>query len=539
MIGLMQDRPMLVSDILEHARRWHADIECVTLLGNGLEHRQTYRQTAERASQLAHALTAFGVGVGTSVGILAMNNHQHLELWYAASGIGAVAHSINPRLSAEQVSYVISDADDQLLFVDPMFLPLVKAIRSECPNLKEVIVLESALADTDGSAPEERNYEALLLGHPIDYNWPMLDERTANAICHTSGTTGVPKGVRYSHRSNILHAMATAHKDVLCLGATDTVLPMVPFFHANGWGVPYACLAYGAGLMMCGAQMDGESLSHLIDKEQVTIALGVPTICQSLLEYVRQSGAGLASLERIAIAGSAAPASMIIEFAKYGVDVVHAWGMTETSPVATANVDTGITKRLPAADRVKNKQKQGRPVFGVDIKITDDLGQELAHDGTKTGRLFVRGHWVLNQYHGQKAPAVDAEGWFDTGDIASIDQNGFMQITDRAKDLIKSGGEWISSVDLENTAMGHTDVVGAAAIGVPHPKWGERPILLVILREGSETGPDDLETYLSSRVSKVWMPDQILIVDALPLGATGKVQKASLRLQYADLYRSI
>lgn len=530
MIGLMQDRPMLVSDILEHARRWHGDAECVSLLGQGKEQRQTYNRTAQRSSQLAHALTAMDIRAGHSIGILAMNNHRHLELWYAVSGIGAIAHSINPRLSAEQVSYVINDAEDRLLFVDPMFLPLAHAIRANCPHLVEIIVMDGEQSETT------RNYESLLVGQPTEYPWPLLDEHSANAICHTSGTTGVPKGVRYSHRSNILHAMATSHKDVLCLGATDIVLPMVPFFHANGWGVPYACLAYGAGLMMCGAQMDGESLHRLITKEEVTIALGVPTICKSLLEYVRQAGTGLDSLERIAIAGSAAPAAMIDEFAEYGVQVVHAWGMTETSPVATANVDTGQTKRLSEPLRKTNKLKQGRPVFGVDIKIADDDGQDLPHDGAVTGRLFVKGHWVLSRYHGHTIDAVDDDGWFDTGDIASIDQNGFMQITDRAKDLIKSGGEWISSVDLENTVMGQADVLLAAAIGVPHPKWGERPVLLVVLREGAATTPDDLLTYLSSRVSKVWMPDQVLIVEALPLGATGKVQKAALREQYDDLY---
>lgn len=529
MLGLMQDRPMLVSGILEHASKWHGMRECVSLGSTGEPHRQTYRETANRASRLAHALVEMGIGAGDAVGIIGMNSHRHLELWYALSGIGAIAHSINPRLSPDQIGFVIGDAADRLLFVDPMFVPLADQV---CRDRSLTLPIIS-LAD-EGQSPEAvaQAYEALLAGRPDKFNWPLFDERTANAICHTSGTTGNPKGVRYSHRSNVLHAIAASHKDVLNLGATDVVLPMVPFFHANGWGMPYACLAYGASLIMPGAHLEGESLYRLMDQERVTIALGVPTICQSLLEYLRETGKRMPWLERIAIAGSAASQDMIEAFAEHRVEVVHAWGMTETSPVATANAETASTGSPPQAARLANKQKQGRPVFGIDITIRDDNGADLPHDGKAFGRLHVRGHWVLQRYHSIDTEAVDSDGWLDTGDVATIDPDGFMQITDRAKDLIKSGGEWISSVDLENAALSHPYVVGAAAIGVPHPKWDERPLLLIVPRDGIQVQANEMRQFLAKSVSKIWLPDDVIVVEELPLGATGKVQKAALRQQY-------
>ena len=536
MLGLMQDQPLLISGILEHARKWSPRQEVISLAMEGGVHRQSFLQTAERSSQLARALTDRGIKPGDRVGIIGLNTNRHLELWYGISGMGAIAHSINPRLSPDQIKYVIEDAGDSLLFVDLPFLKLVEALKDNLPTIASYVVMTDEAHMPDGLAFEAISYEALIKDHPTRFDWPKFDENTANAICHTSGTTGAPKGVRYSHRSNVLHALAASARDVLGIGATDTVLPMVPMFHANGWGMPYACLAYGAGLVLPGGRLDGASLYDVMQAEDVTLSLGVPTICRALLDEIDKRGTPPSALRKMAIAGSAAPPEMIRRFADYGIRVIHAWGMTETSPIGTAWAVTHETAQLPETEQTALKSLQGRPVFGVDIRIVDTDGNALPHDGETSGALQVRGGWVVQRYHNGARDAVDADGWFDTGDVASIDDHGFMRLTDRAKDLIKSGGEWISSVDLESAAESHPDIAIAAAIGVPHPKWDERPLLLVVAADQARPDTDDVKAFLAKRLTRMSVPDDMVVVDALPVGATGKIQKAKLRDQYAGHY---
>ncbi|ACT60152.1 long-chain-fatty-acid--CoA ligase [Hirschia baltica] len=537
MIGLMQNQPLLISTILEHAHRWHGTQRVVGYTTEGDLSEVIFAQIAKRAASLANSVLSHGMKLGSSAGIIAMNNHRHLELWYGLSGVGAIAHSINPRLTPEQVAYVINDAGDEMLFIDTPFIPLVAAILQHTPKVKRVVILTDDSKMTESIPFPAVSYESYIAGHSDTIEWPMFDEQSANAICHTSGTTGRPKGVRYSHRSNVLHALAVSAKDVLGVGALDCVLPMVPMFHANGWGMPYGCLAHGAALVFPGFKMDGPSLLDLVLEQGVTVALGVPTICSVLLEEASKRGSGLGKLEKVAIAGSAAPPKMIEEFAGYGVEVIHAWGMTETSPIGTANADTPQTAFLPKEDKAKIRALQGRPVFGVDLKIVDESGHELPRDGVSVGRLFVRGAWVIQRYHGQDSDCVDAEGWFDTGDIASISEEGFLFLTDRAKDLIKSGGEWISSVELENIASSHPQIAAVAAIGIAHPQWDERPLLIVVpsqpetpLRKG------DVINFIASKVARISVPDDVIFVKELPLGATGKVQKTKLRSQYKGYF---
>lgn len=534
MQGLMQDQPLLVSKILEHAGKWHGSQEVVGHAVEGGLHRQTYEATAKRAAQLAHALCALGAGLGTLVGIIGWNTNRHLEAWYAIGGIGAVAHDINPRLSHAQLAYIINHAGDKLLFVDVTFVGLVEALLPQCPCVQHVIIMSGA-EHSPTKLASHLLYEDLIEGQPRTFDWALLDENTANALCYTSGTTGDPKGVLYSHRSNVLHALAVSAKDAANIGARDVILPAAPMFHANGWGMPYAALAHGAKLVFTGRQIDGPTIHQLIMTEGVTLALGVPTIALALLEEANKRGEDWPGLERFIIAGSAAPLSMIEAFDRRGVEVVHCWGMTETSPIGTASAPTARSAKQDAASRIAARTKQGRPVFGVDLKITAASGAAIPHDGRSIGALKVRGPWVLSHYFGRKDPALDKEGWFDTGDIACIDLDGFMQITDRAKDLIKSGGEWISSVDLENILCSHNDISQAAVVGVPHPKWDERPIAVVVTKPGTSVSREDVLTFLEDKVAKLWMPDDVVSVDALPLGATGKVQKAELRAHYAAL----
>ncbi|MEO0412851.1 MAG: long-chain fatty acid--CoA ligase [Pseudomonadota bacterium] len=537
MLSLMQDAPLLVSGILDHARRWHGNQEVVGHALEGGLHRQSYRATAARSCQLAHALTDLGAQIGTRIGIIAWNTHRHLELWYGVSGIGAVAHDINPRLSSQQLAYIIGHAHDEFLFVDITFAPLVAALRPQCPSVKHVVVMTDA-AHQPEDLPGALIYEDLIAGQPETYDWPQLDERSANALCYTSGTTGNPKGVLYSHRSNVLHALGVSAKDGGNIGARDVILPAAPMFHANGWGIPYAALAHGAKLVFTGRHIDGPTLHSLIMEEGVTLALGVPTIALALLEEAERKGDVWPGLERFIIAGSAAPLSMIEAFDKRGVEVVHCWGMTETSPIGTSSAETARSAQGSHAERIAARVKQGRPVFGVDLKITASDGTVLPHDGQSIGALKVRGPWVLKQYFGAEGPAVDTDGWFDTGDIACIDEDGFMQITDRAKDLIKSGGEWISSVDLENMVCGYDKISQAAVIGVPHPKWDERPVVIAVANPETQVSQEEVLDFLKDKVAKLWLPDTVIFTDALPLGATGKVQKSDLRAQYADLLQS-
>ncbi|RMF19691.1 MAG: long-chain-fatty-acid--CoA ligase [Gammaproteobacteria bacterium] len=535
MNGLMMQHPLQIADILCHAERWHADSEIVSRNPEGGIHRYTYRDAARRARQAANVLTALGVSPQDRVATLAWNTHRHYELYYAVSGSGAILHTINPRLFPEQIVYILNHAEDRVLFIDAQFLPLIEAVCEQLKFLEHIVVLapEAAMPDTPLGV---QSYEALLADAPDTYDWPALDEDSAASLCYTSGTTGHPKGVLYSHRSTVLHAWACTGRDVLNVGNDRTLLPVVPMFHVNAWGVPYSATMAGAKLVLPGAGMDGASLYELIEGEQVDMLLGVPTVWLGLLQYCEKENLKLNPVRDVVIGGSAAPLSMIRDFdEKHDAFVIHAWGMTELSPVGTVNNNSRLMQQLPRAERYALQTKQGRPVFGVEMKIVDDQGQELPHDGKAWGRLLVRGPWIARGYYKHEDCSAWENGWFDTGDVATIDPHGLMQIVDRSKDVIKSGGEWISSIDLENCAMGHPAVAECAVIGVPHPKWDERPVLLVVLKEGQTATDTDLLDYLSGHVAKWQLPDKVLFVNELPHTPTGKLLKRALREAYQNL----
>ncbi|MGI9436265.1 MAG: long-chain fatty acid--CoA ligase, partial [Geminicoccaceae bacterium] len=472
------------------------------------------------------------------VATLAWNDHRHLEIYYGVSGIGAVCHTINPRLFPEQIIYIVNHAADRLLFTDPLFLPLVQKLLPAMPSLEHIVVLTS-----DETMPADLDdaylcYESVLREQLVDLIWPDLDETTASGLCYTSGTTGNPKGVLYHHRSTVLHSLAIAQPNTLGISADDAMLPVVPMFHVNAWGTPYACPMAGAKLVMPGPKLDGASLYRLFEQEQVTLSAGVPTIWAGLLDHCAKEGLTLSGLKSVVIGGSAAPLSMIERFENdHGVEVLHGWGMTEMSPVGSVTKIGRSHAHLALAERQKLKVKQGRPLWGVDVKIVDDDGIPLPHDGKASGLLLVRGPWITSGYfNDQEASrdAFDAAGWFATGDIATIDGDGLLLITDRAKDVIKSGGEWISSIELENIAVGHPDIAEAAVIGVHHPKWDERPLLIVVKREGSTVEPSAILDFLRDKVAKWWLPDAVVFVRELPHTATGKIQKTTLRDQFMD-----
>ncbi|MFT4783512.1 MAG: acyl-CoA synthetase (AMP-forming)/AMP-acid ligase II [Paracoccaceae bacterium] len=535
MNGMMMQTPLKIVDILAFAAQTHKDAEVVSVRCEGDIHRQSYPETFQRAAQLAHALVAHGISQGDRVATLAWNGHRHLELYYAISGIGAVCHTINPRLSAEQMLYIISHAGDRLLFVDLTFVPLIAALADRLPaDLRFVIMTDRPHMPQTGFA--SLCYEEMLAGQAEQYDWPDLPENSAAALCYTSGTTGNPKGVLFSHRSTVLHAMMViiALPDALRPGRK--ILPVVPLFHVNAWGLPYAAPLAGAGLVFPGSALDGESLFDLMNDEQVYSAWGVPTVWTGLLAQIKAEGRLPAGFGDVVIGGSAASPSMIATFEAAGVNVCHAWGMTEMSPVGTqGNLPAGMAGLSPE-ERLRLKSKQGRALFGVDLKIVDEAGRRLPHDGAATGALFVRGNSVASGYFENpeaSAAACDAEGWFSTGDIASIDPDGFMSISDRAKDLIKSGGEWISSIDLENIVMAHKDVAGCAVIAVPHPKWEERPLLVVALEPGCLPDAAGLMAMFGQEFANWQLPDDVVFVEALPLTATGKVSKLELRARLA------
>ncbi|MEQ1566195.1 MAG: long-chain-fatty-acid--CoA ligase [Myxococcota bacterium] len=520
MFGQMMDQPLLISSILEFAIKFHGGVEVVTRTVEGPIVRSTWREVGRRATRLAHALTALGIGPGDRVATLAWNTQRHLELYFAVSGIGAVLHTINPRLSPEQLAYVVDDAQDALVFYDTTFAPLARLVEGR-PSVRRTIALNEA------------EYEALLEGHPDTITWPALDERAASSLCYTSGTAGHPKGVVYSHRSTVLHSYAVAMVDALAISGGDVTLPVVPMFHVNAWGVPYAAAMVGSKLVLPGPGLDGASLHALIESERVTALLGVPTVWMNLLAHVRSVGGALGSVERVVVGGSAASPALIAAFEGYGARVVHAWGMTEMSPLGTANRLLPKHAALDSDAQMAIKAKQGRPLFGVDLRIVDDAGAALPHDGATSGHLEVRGPWVASGYFNQPQSDAHHDGWFATGDIATIDADGYMTITDRSKDVIKSGGEWISSIELENTAMGCPGVAAAAAVGLPHPKWVERPLLVVVRAPGAEVDAAQVGAHLAARLPKWWLPDAVEFVDALPLGATGKVLKRALRERFA------
>ncbi|HQX90743.1 MAG TPA: long-chain-fatty-acid--CoA ligase [Moraxellaceae bacterium] len=534
MLGQMMDRPLLISSLLEFAVVNHPQAEIVTRRVEGDIHRCTWREVADRSACIANALTHLGVKTGDRIGSLAWNTYRHLELYFGVSGMGAVLHTINPRLFPEQVVWIANHAEDRFLFVDLTFLPLVDAVRSQLTTLEKVIVMADKTAMPAGR-DDLVCYEDLIDSASNSFDWPALDERTAAAMCYTSGTTGHPKGVVYTHRSTVLHAMGSLHSGALSIGRDTVILPVVPMFHVNAWGTPYSAAMSGAKIVFPGAGMDGKNLHELIESEQATLLLGVPTVWLGLLNYLDSINAKMHSVNHVVVGGSAAPLAMVRAFdEKHDAFLIHAWGMTEMSPLGTVNSPTTELMALPKEDRYKRQLKQGRPIYGVDLKIIDDDGNELPRDGKAYGRLLVRGPWITSGYYKSEDRSAFVDGWFDTGDVATLDSLNTMQIVDRRKDVIKSGGEWISSIDLENIAVGHQAVKEACVIGVPHPKWDERPILLVVLKDGASATKEDIITYVSQHIAKFWTPDDVIFVPDLPHTATGKLHKVPLREKFAN-----
>ena len=536
MLGLMQDWPLLISKILDHAERHHGRREVVTMTVEGPIHRYTYADMAVRARKLAQALHRLGIGVGDRVGSIAWNTYRHVELWFATSGSGAVMHTVNPRLFPEQIAYIVNHAEDRVLFVDLTFVPLVEKMIDHFQGVDAFVIMTDEAHMPQTSLTNALCYETLLAAEDGAYSWPRLDENTAAGLCYTSGTTGNPKGVLYSHRSTVLHCFATLCTDTLAIRATDATLPIVPMFHANAWGVPYAAAAAGAKLALNGPNHEPEPLHALIEDEGVTVTAAVPTIWLGMLDYLGKTGKRLDCLQRVTIGGAAAPRTMIEMFQKvYGVQVSHAWGMTELNPLGTVGSPNAYSAALDEDGQLDLKCKQGRAVFGVEMKIVDDDDVELPWDGVAFGRLKVRGPWVAGEYFKHEGGSIlDDAGWFDTGDVSTIDEHGFMQITDRSKDVIKSGGEWISSIDLENAAVGHPDVAEAAVIGIHHPKWDERPLLIVVPQDGRTVDKQVMTEFLTGKVAKWWLPDDVVTVSEIPHTATGKIQKTTLREQFKD-----
>ena len=536
--GLMQDRPLLVSTLIDHAVTAHPAVEIVARIAEEeLPLRYTYAAAGRRAKQLASALTAIGVRPGDRIATLAWNDHRHLELYYAVSGIGAVLHTVNPRLDPQQIEYIMQHAEDVYVFFDLSLLSLVETLAPRLNGVKGFIAMVAREKLPQTALRNVICYETLIGEHGGVFDWPVFEENSACSLCYTSGTTGAPKGVLYSHRSTLLHSYAVCAADGFALASSDTALVVVPLFHVNGWGIPYAAAMCGAKLVLPGQRLDGASLYELLRREGVTIALGVPTVWSNLFAYVERAGLDPRKelrLERVVIGGAAVPRPMIDTFEiGWGVQVLHAWGMTETSPLGT------VGRLLPrhaagrAEERLALKAKQGRAVYGVELRIVDEDGRVAPHDGETCGHLKVRGPWIACSYFkGGRADAVDADGFFDTGDIATIDADGYMQITDRAKDLIKSGGEWISSTALEAAALTHPAIAEAAAIGIPHPKWQERPLLVVVTRSGEILDREALLEFLASRFPKWWVPDDVVRIEAMPRGATGKIVKSDLRQRF-------
>ena len=534
MLGQMMQLPLMISSLIRHADRWHGDTEIVSRLTEGGIHRYTYSDAHRRVRQLANALQALGVVEGDRVATLGWNNQRHFEIYYATSGSKAVCHTLNPRLFPEQLAWIVNDAQDGCVFFDLTFVKLVETLAKQCPGVKRWIAMTDR-AHMPESALKLDCYEELLAAQPERYEWPEFDENTAASLCYTSGTTGNPKGALFSHRSTLLHTFAVALPDCFGLSAREVVLPVVPMFHANAWGVAYCAPMMGAKLVMPGPKLDGESLFELFEAEGVTFSAGVPTVWLALLQYLDAKKLKPSTLRRVLIGGSAVPPSMIREFEdRYGIEVLHAWGMTELSPLGTVNHAKSKQLALGKAERDAIANKQGRPPFGIDLEIAGGDGTKLPHDGKAFGDLMARGHWVVRRYYRDAGGEVLRDGWFPTGDVATIDADGYVQITDRSKDVIKSGGEWISSIEIENLAVGHPGVAEAAVIGVKHPKWDERPLLVVVRHEGQEVTAAAMLDFLRPKIAKWWLPDDVIFVPALPHTATGKISKLDLRKQLAD-----
>ncbi len=536
MFGTMMHKELTISSLIGHAERFHGATEVVSVETTGDVARSTWGQVAENARRLASALDGLGVDPDARIGTIAWNNRRHLEIYFGVAGGGRVTHTINPRLFPEQVAYIVNHAEDQVLMFDATFLPLVVAVQHHLDSVKHFVLMgprdDAAATKIDGLL----FYDELIATGDTAYQWPDLEETRPAALCYTSGTTGNPKGVQYSHRSTVLHSIAGNQPDGLAISATDTVMPVVPMFHVNAWGVPYIAAQAGAKLVLPGPRLDGESLAKLIDAEEVTLSLGVPTIWMALLDGLAKTGATARSMTRTVVGGAALPPSMIPAFRDtYGVELIHAWGMTETSPLGTLNQLLQKHQGLTDADKADIRLGQGRPPWGVDLRIVDEAGKPLAHDGETQGDLQIRGHWIVESYFGKGDTALTEDGWFDTGDVATIDGDGYMVIRDRSKDIIKSGGEWISTVELENIAIAHPEVANAAAIAARHEKWDERPVLVVIKAPGCTPSEDDIRAYYEGKIAKWQMPDRVIFVEELPIGATGKVLKNKLREQFGDI----
>ncbi|MBU1325811.1 MAG: long-chain-fatty-acid--CoA ligase [Alphaproteobacteria bacterium] len=536
MLGLMQDWPLTVDKILDHAKNWHPHREVVTRSVEGPVVRTTYAEIHGRAKKVSKALLDWGIKPGDRVATLAWNTARHIEAWYGIMGISAVCHTLNPRLFPEQLGYIINHAEDKIIFVDLTFIPLLEAVLPHCPSVERVVVMTDEYTMPATKLPQAECYEQVVAGASGDVAWGGFDEQTACGLCYTSGTTGNPKGVLYSHRSNFIHTLLGMQSTVLGPSPKETILPVVPMFHANAWGIAFAAPASGAKLVMPGARMDGEAIYELLESESVTFSAAVPTVWQGLLAHMREKGLKLSTVKRVLIGGSAVPESLIRAFNdEFDIEVLQGWGMTETSPIGTLSNLPPELLALPYDQQLKFRIKQGTPPLGVELKLKNYAGQEMPHDGTTYGRLLVRGPTISGAYFkGEGGEILDNEGFFDTGDVATVDEHGFMQITDRAKDVIKSGGEWISSIEIENIAVGHPKVELAAVIGAAHPKWDERPVLVLKLKPGESQDKQEHLDFLVGKIAKWWMPDDVVFVDDIPLGATGKIDKKLVRERLKD-----
>jgi fatty-acyl-CoA synthase len=536
MLGLMQSRPLLISTLIEYAGKNHPDTPVISKLPDGRIVATDYRQTEARCKRLANALLKMGVRKGDRIATLAWNTHRHLELYYGVSGIGAICHTINPRLFIDQIIYICRHAEDTTMFFDLTFLDIVQKLVVECPSIKTWVALcDQNELPANAKVPGLISYEQFIGNETADLVWPSFDENTASSLCYTSGTTGNPKGVLYSHRSQVLHSYAAAAPDCFNLSARDVILPGSSMYHANAWGVIYAATLVGAKLVLPGSRLDGESLTNLIEAERVSWSSGVPTIWSAVALYLESSKRKIDSLQRLIIGGAACPLSLCKVFGeKFNVEVRQIWGMTETSPLGVVNTFKSKHDALGENEKDDVLSKQGRIVYGVQLEIVDADSRPLPHDGKAFGDVLVKGWWIASGYFGDNSLSLNAEGWFATGDVATLDEDGYMRITDRSKDVIKSGGEWISSIDIENAAVGHPDVTEAAVVGVPHPKWDERPLLIVVQKADSQLSKQSVREFLQDKVAKWWLPDDVIFVDEIPHTSTGKILKTTLRERYQD-----
>ncbi|MDW3225684.1 MAG: long-chain-fatty-acid--CoA ligase [Paracoccaceae bacterium] len=536
MLGQMMTAPLLISSLIEHSERYHTETDVISVNTGGGQERTSWGEVGRNARRLASALAALGLAPQARCATIAWNNRRHLEIYFGVSGGGFVCHTINPRLFAEQLVYIINHAEDEVLFIDRTFVPLVAAIRGKLTTLKHIVLMEADVGDADASVPGILAYDDLLAGGDHTYAWPQFDEGTASSLCYTSGTTGNPKGVLFSHRSTVLHSFACNLADSIGFSAMDVVLPVVPMFHVNAWGSPYACAMVGARMVLPGPGLDGPSLVSLIDQHKVSVALGVPTIWLGLLGEAEKAGSTLESLKKTVVGGSACPPSMIEAFReRYGVETIHAWGMTEMSPIGSVNQPLAKHMDLEVDALHRLRENQGRPPWGVELAIVDDQGHPLPHDGETQGELMVRGHFILDAYFRSTSAETLQNGWFNTGDVATLDADGFLSIRDRSKDIIKSGGEWISSVELENIAIAHPKLADAAVIGARHAKWDERPVLVAVKTGEEDPGIEEVLSIFEGKIAKWQIPDTVVFTDVLPRNATGKVLKRTLREKFGDV----